>query len=622
MKKATLLLSCMMVVCALVGQTHWPSPTNYSGSMTVNAVLVIDGVESVSDQIEIGAFCGDVCRGAALPYETLVAGHRIYFLSIGGNTNNETITFRLWDHQFDEELPYECQTTLPFVDNQSLGSYPDWFPVQFTVPAPAGFHFITAGNWSDASNWQGGALPGIYDAVFIDADCSLETDVVAAELTVAEGVTLTLKSGKLTVTGTLTNTVETGLVIKEGVQLVNASANVSATMEKTIHAYDESNPGWYTIASPMNEMAIAGSPFLTLQYELYRFDERNTNHDEWEDYAAGDADFTTFQNGRGYLYANSNTFSPSFTGLLNHESVKYQLTRTDRPDDHLDGFNLIGNPFPHVIYKGLGGAVDHAGLASGYYTLSCSGSWMAHTFEDAIQPGQGFMVQTMENLELTIDKITAAASNETAGSSSGTARLNLSVTGDQSEDRAFVYFSQGIPLVKLENLSDQSPSLWIRDDGQDYAIAHINHSCESLDVFFRNGLDADYRLEVSANDTVFGFLQLVDNITGAVVDLLQEPVYTFHATGNEAENRFRLIFTMTTGTDEIFENKPFAFVSDGKIILSGVDENALLQLVDMAGRIISYSGIMCISTEGMAPGVYVLRLVEGGQSRIQKLVIQ
>ena len=144
------MLACMMTVCALFGQTHWTQPTNFLGSVTANSVLIIDGVESVSDQIEIGAFCGVECRGAALPYGTLVGGHRLYFLSIGGNTNNEVITFRLWDHETDQELEYECQTTVTFTDNQQLGTYPDWFEISFTSPVTTVDQTITLGN---GANW-------------------------------------------------------------------------------------------------------------------------------------------------------------------------------------------------------------------------------------------------------------------------------------------------------------------------------------------------------------------------------------------------------------------------------------------------------------------------------------
>ncbi len=135
MKKAALMLACMFAAYTLFGQTHWPKPTNFSGSVTANSVLVINGEESLADYIEIGAFCGEECRGAALPYGTLVAGHRIYFLSIAGNTNGQTITFRLWDHQSNKELEYECQTTVNFQDNLILGQIPNnLFEIGFTAP--------------------------------------------------------------------------------------------------------------------------------------------------------------------------------------------------------------------------------------------------------------------------------------------------------------------------------------------------------------------------------------------------------------------------------------------------------------------------------------------------------
>ena len=135
MKKAALMLACMFAAYTLFGQTHWPKPTNFSGSVTANSVLVINGEESLADYIEIGAFCGEECRGAALPYGTLVAGHRMYFLSIAGNTNGQTITFRLWDHQSNKELEYECQTTVNFQDNLILGQIPNnLFEIGFTAP--------------------------------------------------------------------------------------------------------------------------------------------------------------------------------------------------------------------------------------------------------------------------------------------------------------------------------------------------------------------------------------------------------------------------------------------------------------------------------------------------------
>ena len=422
------------------------------------------------------------------------------------------------------------------------------YVAHFTEGGPnVGFHFITAGNWSKASNWRDGALPGANDAVFIDANCTLNVNANVAVLTVTTGKKLTLQSGKtLTVTGNLTNTSTTGLVIKDGAQLINATSNVAATMEKGIAAYPSSGPdGWYTIASPMDEMPIAESDFLTPNFDLYRFDETNLTHEEWQNYKANHPDFATFEKGRGYLYANSNSFAPAFMGTLCNTAATYHLTYTERPDA-LSGFNLIGNPFPHVIYKGAGGAIDNAQLASGYYTLTNEGAWHVHTYEDAIMPGQGILVKTMAGLDLTIAKSNATALSESCNAKASSSRVVLKVSGSWGEDRAFVYFGQGIGLDKMENLSRSVPSLWIRDNGHDYAIAHVDSDCESLELFFSNMQSGDFTLSVDVSDTSFSVLQLTDRITGVTIDLLQQPSYVFHSAGQENEARFSLTFKMKT----------------------------------------------------------------------------
>jgi hypothetical protein len=412
---------------------------------------------------------------------------------------------------------------------------------------PTAFHFITAGNWSNAANWQYGALPGVYDIVFIDANCQLDMTTEVAELTVSNGQSLTLQPNKtLTVTGDLTNASTEGLVINDGAQLINASGNVFATMEKDIAAYSDSNPdAWYTIASPMNEMPIEGSNFATPEFDLYRFNENNLTNEEWENYKGGLGDFTTFENGRGYLFANSNAFSPAFTGTLNASAVTCPLSYTERPNDPLSGFNLIGNPFPHDIYKGVGAAIDNANLASGYYTLTNEGTWQVHTFEDAIHPGQGILVKATAPTILTIAKSTATATSETGGAKRETSPLSISVKGENGMDQAFVYFDCGNSMEKMDGFVAQEPSLWVRDNGKDYAIAHMEKACETLELCFSSKQSGDFILTIDRNETEFEYLQLVDHVTGLTVDLLKQPTYDYHVTGQEPEARFSIRFKVT-----------------------------------------------------------------------------
>lgn len=497
-----------------------------------------------------------------------------------------------------------------------------WYQFIFSSPTPSGFHFTTPGNWSTASNWRGSALPGTEDEAFIDADCMLDSDAIVAALSITEGKVLTLQTGKtLTVTGTLANSTETGLVIEDGAQLVNASAGVKATMKKEITAHGTDPNGWYTIASPMNAMPIASSGFLAGEYDLYRFNEANMSQNEWENYRAGHTDFTTFENGRGYLYANSNTISPAFTGTLNNAAVSYNLTYTNRPTDEFDGFNLIGNPFPHVIYKGAGGAINDAKLASGYYTLSHEGAWHVHPYSEAIQPGQGVLVKATEATTLSIAKSNAVATGETSAKSMGL--LSLNVMGDNGEDRAYAYLSPGVGLDKMNSFDETAPLLYIRDNGHDYAIAHLDGQSETMDLMFRNKQAGSYTLKVGYQGLSFTYLHLVDHITGADIDLLQQPSYTFQATGNEYEARFMLVFRNNTGVEENIQQS-FCFVKDRVLYFNEDVENAKLTVTDMLGRTVRQMTLDNTSCDlsALSEGVYVVGLNKGNEMKVQKIVIK
>lgn len=627
MKKVFLTILALVLFGAVMSQTgnHWTPISGTQYNMTVNGIIIIDGVAQTNGQLEIGAFCGEECRGSRLATLFPPTGEYVVPIAIVSNeTEGETITFRVYDHGLQQELDLISETTLAFVVDTNVGTMNAWFQFVFTTPAEPDFHFVTAGNWSDASNWSSGLLPGAENDVFIDAACQLDQNATVSELTVSDGQSLTLQSGKaLTVTGALTNAVEGGLVIKDGAQLVNTTPNVMATMEKGIIAYGDQNvaDGWYTIASPMDEMPIAGSDFLTEYYDLYRFNEMNTNQNEWENYNTGHEDFTTFENGRGYLYANSNTFTPAFTGTLNVATVTRLLTYTERPDD-LSGFNLIGNPFPHVIYKGAGGAIDDPRLASGYYTLTNEGAWQVHTYEDAIQPGQGILVKTTGPTELSITKSNATASSEYNDAKARVARMNLRVNGNNDQDCAFVYFGQGNGLNKMDNFDEQAISLWIRDNGKDYAIAHVDNNCESLDLFFHNKRSGNFTLSITATDTNFSYLQLTDRITGTTVDLLQQPNYSFHATGQEYDARFEITFKVATGVEE-YQQQNFCYVNGKMLYLFTEIQGGQMTINDVLGRTVKTMAMSenACSIADLSSGVYVVRLSNGAKTFVQKIVI-
>ena len=89
----------------------------------------------------------------------------------------------------------------------------------------------------------------------------------------------------------------------------------------------------------------------------------------------------------------------------------------------------------------------------------------------------------------------------------------------------------------------------------------------------------------------------------------------------------RAVLFDSTGIEDVVgsDQGNFAYVSDGNIIINGGPStgSGTLQVIDMMGRVIVCRDAMhCVSTSGMAPGVYVLRLINGNDVKMQKIVIR
>ena len=235
---------------------------------------------------------------------------------------------------------FALDATMIFIyDNDAI------FNIHPNAGATHQVHFTTAGNWSTASNWQGGVLPEANDEVFIDVPCQLDQNAEVYALTVSDGQSLTLQSGKtLIVTGDLNNTVTSGLVIEDRAQLVHSVANVQATVRKLITPFNGSGNGWHFIALPFSgsiDVDSVGS-LLEDEYDLYGYDESTAY---WRNKKGVGSGFTALVATRGYLYANGTAVTLEFSGTLeNGSTINVPLSYTY--GSALSGFNLVGNPFP------------------------------------------------------------------------------------------------------------------------------------------------------------------------------------------------------------------------------------------------------------------------------------
>ena len=185
--------------------------------------------------------------------------------------------------------------------------------------------------------------------------------------------------------------------------------------------------------------------------------------------------------------------------------------------------------------------------------------------------------------------------------------LNLSHNNDIVIDRAIVRFGKGKSLPKFQ-MNPSHTKIYIPQDGKDYAIAVIaRRNDEAIQpteqpINFKTQENGTYTLTFSTENVDLDYLHLIDNLTGADIDLLSSrdcgsspamtvpcvnptnpnpetviagndpqsptPSYTFTAKTTDYASRFRLVFVCGDANDD---NETFAFINNGNIIVNGDD---------------------------------------------------
>ena len=304
--------------------------------------------------------------------------------------------------------------------------------------------------------------------------------------------------------------------------------------------------------------------------------------------------------GTGYLYANSADVTLGFAGkIIPAGSTDINLKYADK---EFGGFNLIGNPFACNAYANGKSFYKIAGTE-----LSVSAGTVA--------PCEGIFVQATaaaQAVTLTTEAPAAAPS-----------ALNITVSQNRGEaiDRAIVRFDDANDLQKFM-LNPAHTNIRLAKNGKEFAALSSDAEGE-IPVSFKAEKNGSYTISVDAENVEANYLHLIDNMTGADVDLLSTPSYTFNASTSDYTCRFKLVFNVTMdvandGNDGM--GSSFAYISNGEIIISN-EGRATLQVIDAMGRIIrnqQIEGEARISTQGLTAGVYVLSL----NGMTQKIVVR
>ena len=402
---------------------------------------------------------------------------------------------------------------------------------------------------------------------------------------------------------------------------VDHGVSLASELSITIPGYGDGNGKWAFIASPMNNYLtpyfvknLMATP--TEHYDLYCLDQ-SKNGAEWQNYKAHSgvvyqSDFPDFllQLGHGYLYASKEAVTLTFLGRLNTYS-SYLISLSYTEGKPLAGYNLVGNPFPVAAYA------DRP-----YYKMNAAGTEVEPVdsyWTNPIPVCTGVVVVADGTGQQVKFSKKAPDAPTTATGNNGSLQLTLTQADTRSQavqDKAIVSFAEGTELGKYV-FNDEHAKLYIPQDGKDYAIVSAETHGE-IPVNFKARENASYTLTVSPEDVDISYLHLIDNLTGADVDLLATPSYTFTARNDDYASRFKLVFSNGNQNDN--DNEDFAFISNGDLIVNG---KGVVQVIDLLGHIlVTDEASRRISTEGLTAGVYVLRLINGENVKTQKIIVK
>jgi len=258
----------------------------------------------------------------------------------------------------------------------------------------------------------------------------------------------------------------------------------------------------------------------------------------------------------------------------------------------------VGNPFTETVY-----------IDRDFYTMNEDGSEIMGATSNSIEMMEAVFVIAEEDGETLTFTTEAPAKRAMLA-------LNLS-QGHGVIDRAIVRFDESRQLPKIQ-INKNSTKVFIPQEGKDYAVVSTE-SMGALPVNFKAESNGTYTLSFTSEEVSFAYLHLIDNMTGIETDLLANPSYSFEAKTTDYESRFKLVFA--TGNNS--NDDTFAFFSNGSFVINNEGE-ATLQVIDVNGRILkseSINGCANVNVKAAA-GVYVLRLVNGNDIKVQKVVVK
>lgn len=518
-------------------------------------------------------------------------------------------------------------------------------------PSPSTWTGTTSTAWTTLGNWSCD-VPTAYTDVTIGTSANYPVipaaaDITVKSLTINAGSVTVSPTAKLTVTNTLANTMgNDGLVIKSDASgtgsLIHNTADVAGTVERYISGSAILTANLYHQVSV--PLASSSNPTSNLFLDSYLYDFTESSS-VW--HSLGESTTTPLDVDKGYLIYYPNTsHTYTFAGTLRAGTVSPSISFTD--GDH--GLNLVPNPYPSAIDWTL---TTKANLADAIWIWNSAfqnyGAYGTETGTGTsattkyIAVGQSFFVRadatapafTMENADRVHNAQAFLKNTQTIEN-----QLHLTADGNHSRDEivlAFndkwsaatesadvskMYGSEGSPQLNTVASDGSKLSIDARQLTDGDVIVPLNFSLTETTAvtFTASGLET-----FNAGTPIL----LEDLMLNTTTDLRSNPVYTFSHSAGDTENRFRLVFNVTTAINKqtgITQGRIFVDGGMLHIDIAGMQQaKATIALYDATGRrLSSQTEVILGQVQIAAPsaaGMYIVRVTGSNKTFTAKVVV-
>jgi len=383
------------------------------------------------------------------------------------------------------------------------------------------------------------------------------------------------------------------------------------------------------------------------------------NHSENIEYDNEDS----FIKGKGYLVSTdmdgnlSDTKNAQFhqnRGTLNNGEITIPVTNTpgNNGNDYngyntgRTGYNLLGNPYQSYLdfdafVRTNAALMGNSNFANTYAVYDPeTGNWLqykattskeATTADRYINMHQGFFIQvnTSDNITFNNDMRTnTAGDNGFRAAENHYPLINFTLT-DSEGGKDIAVLEVGRPEndgAKKIFVSSSTGRLYLRHDSEDFAILFRDMTKGSQPLYFDAKENGTFTLSWNTANANFQSLTLVDNIAGVKYDMLTHDSYTFEGNTDNYKSRFKVVIGEFTDVEENEEpaiESNFAFFDGSEWVVNGQGQ---LDVVDMLGRTMLSERLTSdqnrVSLDGIAQGVYLMRVTNGNEVKVQKIVVR